>query len=283
MSSLGTPLQNNQDNQDNQDELAATVADSWRVLRQLTNARIALGRAGGSLPSKPQLEFQRAHAQARDAVHHPLNVEFVKSAIERLNLPVFCVDSAAANRRTYLQRPDLGRRLNADSRNLLAQQGGRNQEPPDLAIVVADGLSALAIETNAPRFLAALLPRLNAQGISHAPIVLVEQGRVAIADEIGELLGARMVAILIGERPGLSSPDSMGIYLSWQPKVGLQDSARNCLSNIRPQGMSDAVAVEKFMYLLTEARRRKLTGVALKDKTASNQVRGEEPGRRFIL
>lgn len=282
-----TPNQDNtrQDNtpQDNSDGLAASVPDSWRVLRQLTDARIALGRAGGSLPSKPQLEFQRAHAQARDAVQHRLNVESVKKAIERLHLPVFCVDSAAADRRTYLQRPDLGRRLNANSKTFLAQQYGRNQQSPDLAIVVADGLSALAIETNAARFLAALLPRLHDQGISLAPIVLVQQGRVAIADEIGELLGARMVAILIGERPGLSSPDSMGIYLSWQPKVGLQDSARNCLSNIRPQGMSDAVAVEKFIYLLTEGLRRKLTGVALKDETATNQVRGHEPGRRFIL
>jgi ethanolamine ammonia-lyase small subunit len=258
-----------------------TDADGWQVLRQLTDARIALGRAGGSLPSKPQLEFQRAHAQARDAVHHPLNVESVKRAIERLHSPVFCVDSAAADRRTYLQRPDLGRRLNVGSRDLLVRQSGRGQAPPDLALVVADGLSALAIETNAARFLAVLLPRLNDQGIRLAPIVLVQQGRVAIADEIGELLGARMVAILIGERPGLSSPDSMGIYLSWQPMIGLQDSARNCLSNIRPLGMSDAVAVEKFMYLLTEALRRKLTGVALKDKTTSNQIHAAEPGRRL--
>lgn len=263
--------------------LEAVAPDPWQVLRQLTDARIALGRAGTSLPSKPQLEFQRAHAQARDAVHHPLDAEAVRTALELLRLPVLAAHSAARDRRTYLQRPDLGRRLDEESRKLLTRQREHLPEPPDLAIVVADGLSALAIETNAARLLAALLPRLKSQGLSLAPIVLVQQGRVAIADEIGELLGARTVAILIGERPGLSSPDSMGIYLSWQPKVGLQDSARNCLSNIRPQGMSDDLAVEKFMFLLTEALRRQLTGVALKDETTAHQIQGGQSQRRFIL
>lgn len=260
-----------------------STPDAWQALRQLTSARIALGRAGSSLPSKPQLEFQRDHALARDAVHHPLNVESVKNAIEALNLPVVRLHSAAADRRTYLQRPDLGRRLNSDSRNRLALQIHRNEEPADLAIVVADGLSALAIETNAARFLAVLLPSLKERGIRLAPVTLVQQGRVAIGDEIGEVLGARMVAILIGERPGLSSPDSMGIYLSWEPKVGLQDSARNCLSNIRPQGMSDPVAVEKFMFLTHEALRRKLTGVALKDETDMHRVEEHERAGRFVL
>lgn len=264
-------------------EPETSVQDKWQVLRQLTAARIAQGRAGISLPSKPQLEFQRDHALARDAVHHPLDVESVRSAIEHLNLPVVCLHSAATDRRTYLQRPDLGRRLSAGSRGVLEEQSGRQARPADLVIVVADGLSAQAIESNATRFLRLLLPRLNGLGIRLAPIVLVQQGRVAIGDEIGELLGAQMVAILIGERPGLSSPDSMGIYLSWQPKVGLQDSARNCLSNIRPQGMSDGMAVEKFMFLLTEARRRGLTGVALKDETATDRVAEQDPGRRFIL
>ena len=148
---------------------------------------------------------------------------------------------------------------------------------------MADGLSALAIESHAARFLSVLLPKLNQREIKLAPIVVVQQGRVAIGDEIGERFGARMVAILIGERPGLSSPDSMGIYLSWQPKVGLQDSARNCLSNIRTQGMSDAEAVEKFMFLLTEGLRRGLTGVALKDETAASAISNPAQSRRFIL
>lgn len=283
-------------------EPTSSIQDNWRVLRGLTDARIALGRAGSSLPTKPQLEFQLAHARARDAVHQPLAVESVKGEIERIGLNVICLRSAAADRRVFLQRPDLGRRLSSDSRTSLIQTWSdqtladrtladrtladpvpSKPESPDLAIVVADGLSALAIETNAARFLGALLPSLNDQRIKLAPIVIVEQGRVAIGDEIGELLGARMVAILIGERPGLSSPDSMGIYLSWQPKVGLLDSARNCLSNIRPQGMDDRVALEKFMFLLTEGRRRKLTGVLLKDKTAISQLAGPEQARRFIL
>ncbi len=268
-------------------ELETSVPDRWQVLRQLTDARIALGRAGSSLPTQAQLEFQLAHARARDAVHHAIDVEATSAAIARLNLEVCCLHSAAANRRTYLQRPDLGRVLSADSRRKLIE-GLANRElvpelVPDLVLVVADGLSALAIETNAARFLAALLPELNKNGIKLAPIVLVQQGRVAIGDEIGELLGAKVVAILIGERPGLSSPDSMGIYLSWQPKVGLQDSARNCLSNIRPQGMSDRVAVEKFMFLLTEAMRRHLTGVGLKDETAMSRLERTGQERRFIL
>ena len=267
--------------------LTTSVQDQWRALRDFTDARIALGRAGTSLPTEPQLEFQLAHARARDAVHHVLDLESVESAIGRLGMKVLCLRSAATDRRVFLQRPDLGRRLSSDSRNSLIQaasdQAATNPGRPDLAIVVADGLSALAIEINAARFFHALIPSLNDQKIKLAPIVIVEQGRVAIGDEIGELLGARMVAILIGERPGLSSPDSMGIYLSWQPKVGLLDSERNCLSNIRPQGMDDSVALEKFMYLLTEARRRKLTGVALKDKTGLSQLGGQKQGRRLML
>jgi ethanolamine ammonia-lyase small subunit len=264
-------------------EVETTLVDSWQVLRQLTEARIALGRAGSSLPTKPQLDFQLAHARARDAVHHPLDVGSVRAALENLGLDVKVLQSAAGDRRTFLLRPDLGRRLSEESRLALEAYAAKAARPVDLAIVVADGLSALAIERNAARFLQKLLPKLEHQAITLSPVCLVQQARVALGDDISEVLGAKMVAILIGERPGLSSPDSMGIYMTWQPKVGIQDSARNCLSNIRAQGMSDDVAVEKFIYLLTQAMQRKLTGVALKDETVLDPVRGVTQTRRFIL
>ncbi len=263
--------------------LEPSTQDPWQVLRALTDARIALGRAGSSVPTVPQLDFQWAHARARDAVHHPLDLGSMKAALESLSPDVCIVRSAAKDRPTYLQRPDLGRRLDSESRSLLESRATKTMESPDVVVVIADGLSALAIERNAARFLSFLLPALRAQAFTMAPLILVQQGRVAIGDEIGEVLKAKMVAILIGERPGLSSPDSMGIYLSWQPKVGLHDSARNCLSNIRPQGMSDVVAVEKFMYLLREATRRKLTGVALKDETIQVGAVGVKRAQRLIL
>lgn len=264
-------------------DLETFSPDSWQGLRRLTDARIALGRAGSSLPTKPQLNFQLAHARARDAVHHPLDLATVQAALELLSLDINVLESAAIDRRTYLKRPDLGRVLSANSRRILSARSAEIAAPVDLAIVIADGLSALAIERNAARFLTALLPVLSHQGITLAPICLVQQARVAIGDEIGEVLGAKMVAILIGERPGLSSPDSMGIYLSWQPKVGIHDSARNCLSNIRAQGMSDGVAVEKFIYLLTQAMQRKLTGVSLKDETGTEPIKNLTQTRGFIL
>ena len=263
--------------------LETSSQDPWQVLRTLTDARIALGRAGSSVPTVPQLDFQWAHARARDAVHHPLDLESMKAALENLSPDACIVRSAAKDRPTYLQRPDLGRRLDSESRSLLEARASKTKESPDLVIVIADGLSALAIERNAARFLSCLLPALRAHAITLAPLILVQQGRVAIGDEIGEVLKAKMVAILIGERPGLSSPDSMGIYLSWQPKVGLRDSARNCLSNIRAQGMSDVVAVEKFMYLLCEGMRRQLTGVALKDETIQLGAMGVQHTQQLIL
>jgi ethanolamine ammonia-lyase small subunit len=256
--------------------------DPWHILRQWTDARIALGRSGSSLLTKVQLDFQWAQARARDAVHHPLAVVSLKAELENLLPDVHLLQSAAKDRRTYLQRPDLGRLLSEDSRQHLASQKPL-KDSPDLVLVIADGLSALAIERQALRFLGVLLPALKEHGLKLAPICIVEQGRVAIGDDIGEILGAKMVAVLIGERPGLSSPDSMGIYLSWQPRVGMQDSARNCLSNIRAQGMSDEVAVKRLMFLITEAMRRNLTGVALKDESLTFQSEEVEPTRRFIL
>jgi ethanolamine ammonia-lyase small subunit len=256
--------------------------DSWNVLRQWTDARIALGRAGSSLPTQAQLDFQLAHARARDAVHHPLAAASLKARLESLSLDVQLLYSAAPDRPTYLRRPDLGRLLSQESRHSLNLQA-HPEDSPDLVLVIADGLSALAIERHAARFLGVLLPALRERSLKLAPICIVEQGRVAIGDDIGEILGAKMVAVLIGERPGLSSPDSMGIYLSWQPRVGMQDSARNCLSNIRTQGLSDEVAAQRLMFLLTQAMQRKLTGVALKDETLTPQPKEIRQEQRFIL
>ncbi|THC45290.1 ethanolamine ammonia-lyase subunit EutC [Massilia sp. Mn16-1_5] len=238
--------------------------DPWQALRRFTAARIALGHTGISQPTQVQLDFQLAHARARDAVHQALDTASLAPALAAAwpGEPL-CLHSAAENRNVYLQRPDLGRRLDAPSRALLAP----HTKDYDLAIVVADGLSALAIELNATPFLAALHSRLAHDKWTLAPLCIVEQGRVAIGDEVGELLKARMVVVLIGERPGLSSPDSMGLYLTWAPRVGLTDERRNCISNVRPAGLAVQDAAIKLHYLLQEARRRQLSGVELKDET----------------
>ena len=241
------------------------VANPWHGLRRFTQARIALGRAGTSLPTERHLEFQIAHARARDAVHRALAIAPLVAALEQRGLEVVVLRSAAGDRLIYLQRPDQGRRLERDSREALEARGPK--EAYDAAFVIADGLSALAIEENAVPLLAAALELLAPAEWRIAPIVIVEQGRVAVGDEVGQILGAGMVAILIGERPGLSSPDSMGIYLTHAPRVGTTDAQRNCISNIRREGLSCEAAARKLHYLMTEARRRKLTGVGLKDES----------------
>lgn len=245
------------------------TANPWDALRGLTTARIALGRAGVSLPTAPQLAFQLAHAQARDAVHQALDVPALAAALQALGLgggQVLQVHSAAGDRLTYLQRPDLGRRLSDASRAALSA-GATAERRFDLAFVVADGLSSLAVSQHAAPFLAALMARIAPQNWSVAPLVIASQARVAIADEIGELLGARLVVILIGERPGLSSPDSMGLYLTWMPAPGLTDASRNCISNVRPQGLAYADAAYRLHYLMAQAHLRGLSGVALKDES----------------
>jgi ethanolamine ammonia-lyase small subunit len=230
-------------------------------LRTLTPARVALGRTGVSLETRDLLDFERCHAQARDAVHARLESAALAAALRKLtNGAILRLHSAAADRATYLQRPDLGRTLDEPSRKLLAetsQAGGC-----DLALIVADGLSALAVERHVAPLLAELLPHLS--GWSLAPISIVEQGRVAIADEVGAALNARIAVVMIGERPGLSSPDSLGAYITWNPKPGRTDAERNCISNIRPEGLSYAQAAAQLGFILAEARRLRLTGVALK-------------------
>ncbi len=260
------------------DSHSPVITNPWSGLRQFTDARIALGRSGVSLPTAPQLAFQLAHAQARDAVHRGLDVtrlaEGLSAAWPDAPPPCVLLHSAALDRHHYLQRPDLGRRLDAASLEVLSQlyrpafaDALVQERPYDLALVVADGLSALAIEQNAAPFLHALHQRMDGEGWRVAPLCIAQQARVAIGDEIGEALGAKAVVVLIGERPGLSSPDSMGLYLTWMPRVGLTDASRNCISNVRPAGLAYADAALKLHYLLTQARVRQLSGVDLKDET----------------
>jgi len=237
--------------------------DPWTALRRFTPARLALGRAGASLPTREVLRFALAHAQARDAVHAPFAAETIASGIEALGLRPIEVASAAPDRATYLRRPDLGRRLSEESRaRLEAEPASR----PDLAIAVADGLSATAVAAHAVPLVAALLDATRPRP-SLAPVAVARQARVALGDEVGVALGARCVLVLIGERPGLSSPDSLGAYLTFDPRPGRTDAERNCVSNVRPEGLAYAVAAGKLAWLLAESFRRRLTGVALKDES----------------
>jgi ethanolamine ammonia-lyase small subunit len=219
-------------------------------LKQFTPARVALGRAGHGLPTAELLRFQLDHARARDAVYRELDPA-------SLGLPHILVRSAAPDRRTYLQRPDLGRKLSADARLAKGDY--------DAAIVIADGLSAPAVHHHAVPLLEALSALLTAEDWRLAPLTVALQARVAIGDEIGQRLGARQVVVFIGERPGLTSPDSLGVYLTWDPRPGRTDAERNCISNVRTEGIAYAAAARKLHFLMREARTRKLSGVALKE------------------
>jgi len=245
--------------------------DPWAPLGRLTPARIALGRAGSSLPTRALLAFALAHAQARDAVHAALDADAAEAQIQALDFKTLQVESAAPDRAAYLARPDLGRRLSADSRQAFA---GLRNAPCDLAFVVADGLSAAAVQAHAAGLLEALKPWIARGGWRVAPVVVARQARVALGDEIGQALGARAVAVLIGERPGLSSPDSLGAYLTFDPRVGRADAERNCISNIRREGLAYDEAAFKLAWLIGEAFRLRLTGVALKDESDIARLAG---------
>jgi len=238
-------------------------ADSWSALRALTPARLALGRAGASLPTGEVLRFGWDHAQARDAVQRPLDVDGLERDIAALGLATLQVASRAPDRVTYLMRPDLGRRLDPQCAEALDRAGVAGC---DLTLVVGDGLSSLAVQRHAPSVLAEIV-RMVPSEWRLSPVVIATQARVALGDEIGERLGAALVAILIGERPGLSSPDSLGIYLTWGPRKGRSDAERNCISNIRAEGISHVQGAHTLMWLCREARRLKLTGVVLKDRS----------------
>ena len=249
----------------------------WLELRRLTPARIALGRTGTSMPTGAQLDFQFAHAQARDAVHLPFDHAGLGAQLAERGRESVLLHSAATDRNSYLQRPDLGRKLSDESAQTLRAYAQAHPGGVDLAIVVADGLSALAVHRHTMPFLERMEEQITAEGWSVSPVILVEQGRVAVADEIGERLGAKMVVILIGERPGLSSPDSLGLYFTYNPKVGLTDAYRNCISNVRLEGLSYGMAAQRLLYLMREACRRQLSGVNLKDE-AQVQTLETEPG-----
>jgi len=234
----------------------------FSLLKEFTAARIGLGRAGYSIPLKQSLEFKLAHAHARDAVYSELDIEGLTAQLGQFELPILQLHSKAEYREQYLQRPDLGRQLDEKSAGELTSY---NTLQTDIAIIVADGLSATAVNHNTMGLLKLLIPQLVAAGLKIAPLCLVKQGRVAVADDIGHQIKAKLSLILIGERPGLSSADSMGAYLTFDPKPGLTDESRNCISNIRPHGLTFKAAAKKIFYLVQEALKRKLSGVALKD------------------
>lgn len=263
------------------------VENPWRTLRGYTDARIGLGRAGVSLPTSELLAFQLAHARAIDAVHLPLDVDQLKRAlfdIPGMTEAPLTLRSQATDRALYLQRPDLGRRLDAESRAKLLEQAA-TPAACTLALVIVDGLSSRAVQLNTAPFLAALCTELALDtrcDWTLSPPCIVEQGRVAIGDEIGQLLGASVVLVLVGERPGLSSPDSLGLYMTWAPRVGMNDASRNCISNIRPAGLRYPDAARKTLYLLQEAHRLGLSGVHLKDRSESQVLEHTQQSQNFL-
>ncbi|MBV9247848.1 MAG: ethanolamine ammonia-lyase subunit EutC [Acetobacteraceae bacterium] len=239
------------------------VPARWADLQRFTPARVALGRAGNGLPTAAHLAFQAAHAAARDAVHASLDVAALRRELSALELPSFAMHSEAADRQVYLLRPDLGRRLRcADRARLPACPGA-------FLFVICDGLSATAAQRHAAPFLAHAAPAI---GGPIAPIVIAEQGRVALGDDVGEAIGAEAVAVLIGERPGLTSADSLGVYLTWQPRRGRTDAERNCISNIRPNGLPPREAAARLIWLVGAMRRLRLSGVVLKDEQGSMRI-----------
>ncbi|MGP0093794.1 MAG: ethanolamine ammonia-lyase subunit EutC [Xanthobacteraceae bacterium] len=254
------------------------IDQRWARLRAATPARIGLGRAGSAVVTREHLAFQLAHAQARDAVHQALDVVPLLEGLRARGLVAVPVRSAARDRHTYLSRPDLGRSLDEPSRQRLESM----RRGHDLVFVLADGLSARAVASHALPLFDQTLPLLWQDGWRLGPVAVVEQGRVAIGDEIGQALDAGLVAVLIGERPGLTSPDSLGVYLTFAPAIGRTDAERNCVSNIRPDGMTYAEAAQRLFYLCNQARRRKLTGVMLKDETSlSGSDLGAAPDQKL--
>ena len=254
--------------------------DPWSQLQAFTGARIALGRAGISLTTQAHLDFQLAHARAKDAVRLTLNIDALEARLQHAGVATLRLNTLAVERSDYLQDPTLGRRLAPESANMI--RAYRSDPVADIALVVADGLSSIAIKRHAVAFLQALMPLLAEQGYTCSPIVLIRQGRVAVADEVAEIMHSRMAVILIGERPGLGSPDSMGIYFTYNPHVGCRDSMRNCISNIHDHGLSYGQASAKLIYLVTEADRLGLSGVHLKDEsTSESSIQG--PQSNFLL
>lgn len=249
-----------------------TSEDPWTILKRYTDARIGLGRSGSALPTKEVLKFSLAHAKARDAVMASVDWSALEKDIAALGHATHRIESAAENRDIYLRRPDLGRTLSPASREKLQALG---RTDPDLMIVAGDGLSSTGLTANAAAVIAALQPHITKNGWRLAPILLASQARVALADEAGEILGAKAALVLIGERPGLSSPDSLGAYLTFEPRRGRNDAERNCVSNIRIGGLSYDGAAFKIAWLIAQALKFRLTGVALKDESDQAVIAGE--------
>jgi ethanolamine ammonia-lyase small subunit len=240
------------------------IRDPWARLASLTPARIGLGRTGASLSTLEVLAFSLAHAQARDAVHARLDRAAVAAKLAGLGLATIDAESQAVDRQVYLRRPDLGARLSITSRTRLATVAG---QPFDLSIVVADGLSATAVNSHSGPLLEAFLPLAARLRLSMAPIVIAEGARVALGDEIGGLLRAKLVVVVIGERPGLSAPDSLGVYITFEPRPGRHNGERNCISNVHGSGLSPQLTAAKLCWLVEAALNRHVTGVDLKDES----------------
>ena len=256
--------------------------DPWLSLKQFTPARIALGRAGMSLPTRACLDFQLAHALARDAVNIPLNFAELEQGLNLQGYQTLILQTQAENQSVYLQRPDLGRLLSTSAMACLQ----RHTTPIslDAVVVVADGLSSTAIEHHAVPFLSLLLPELQQKDYRLPPVCLIKHGRVAVGDAIAEYYAARLCIILIGERPGLSSPDSMGIYFTYQARSGVStDAERNCISNIHNNGLSYAQALKKLLFLVNEAEKLQLSGVNLKDQTTDTEPNNQIKQDNFLL
>lgn len=257
------------------------VLDPWHSLKQFTPARIALGRAGMSLPTRACLEFQLAHALARDAVNIPLNFAGLEQRLNEQGYQTLTLQTQAENQSVYLQRPDLGRLLSASATACLQHTA---PIPFDAVVVVADGLSSTAIEHHAVPFLDLLLPELQPKGYRLPPVCLVKHGRVAIGDAIAEHYSVRLCIVLIGERPGLSSPDSMGIYFTYQARSGIStDADRNCISNIHYNGLSYKQALKKLLFLLERSETLRLSGVNLKDTTTDTEPNDQQEQANFLL
>jgi ethanolamine ammonia-lyase small subunit len=249
------------------------MTDTWALLRRFTQARIALGRAGHAVPTQVLLDFQLAHAQARDAVHFPWDIDAFAEQLRGLDTEVLVLDTLVGSRSEYLRRPDLGRLLSEESRTRLRNLSA---EAADVALIVTNGLSSTAIERHGIPLLQAILNGYRSRQLRVAPICLAANGRVALADDIGSILSARVAVIIVGERPGLSAADSLGIYLTFAPQAGNTDAQRNCISNIRPpEGLSYEAAAAKLIYLTGEALRRGISGVTLKDATADLLMKGK--------
>lgn len=248
----------------NQNYSAAPHIDMWEQLKAFTDARIALGRTGCSIPTQHALDFQWAHAQAKDAVYHALDIEGLSNQLQSLGISCITVSSQAETREIYLKRPDLGRLLSESSRSQLSQL--ELETHYDVCVVVGDGLSARAIEENALPFIKSLIPLLQEKSWKLAPLVIASQSRVALGDQMAELFQADMLVMLIGERPGLSSPDSMGIYYTWKAHTGSIDAERNCISNIRSAGLNIPTAVQRLIALMSQSKQRQYSGVNLKDE-----------------